>query len=172
MVWKADGTGNLYQKGDGSWWILWKTKYFKNALGAAGDADYDCPVQSSIWPDIERYLFKHRNSMLRSDTDLVFLTSESGPVRQRDPHVPWKDLSRRISELTRRHLWRSAGIGSQSFRHIVGTSIVKAGNGEFETAAGVLNDRVATVKKHYARFNGKDASTRMNDLLGPSFRRM
>ena len=172
MVWKADGTGNLYQKGDGSWWILWKTKYFKNALGAAGDADYDCPVQASIWPDIARYLFKHRSSMLRSDTDLVFLTSEGGPVRQRDPHVPWKDLSRRISELTRRHLWRSAGIGSQSFRHIVGTSIVKAGNGEFETAAVVLNDRVATVKKHYARFNGKDASTRMNDLLGKSFRRM
>ena len=172
MSWKLDNTGNLYQKSDGTWWILWKVKYFKNALGAAGNGDYDCPVQSSVWPDIERYLFKHRQSLLRTDTDLVFLTKEGGPVRQGQAHVPWKDLSRRVSELTRRHLWRSDGIGSHSFRHVVGTSIVKAGKGDFATAAAVLNDRIETVRKHYGRFNGKDGSTRMNDLLGKSFRRM
>ena len=172
MNWKADNTGNLYQKVDGSWWILWKTRYFKNALGAAGDADYDCPVQASVWPDIERYLFKHRPNLLRDDSAFVFLSSECGPVKQGAPHVPWKDLSRRVSVLTERHLWRCAGVGSHSFRHLVGTSIVKAGNGDFETAAAVLNDRIGTVKKHYGRFNGKDASGRMNDLLGDSFRRM
>ena len=172
MAWKPDNSGNLYQKVDGSWWILWKTRYFKNALGAAGDSDYDCPVQASVWPDIERYLFKHRPNLLRGETTLVFLSKEGGPVRQGEPHVPWKDLSKRVSELTRRHLWRCAGVGSQSFRHLVGTSIVKAGNGDFETAAAVLKDRIETVKKHYGRFNGKDASSRMNDLLGDSFRRM
>ncbi len=172
LTWKLDNTGNLYQKTDGSWWIIWKIKYFKNALGAAGDADYDCPVQSSVWQDIERYLFKHRQSLLRAETNLVFLTKEGGPVRHGQAHVPWKDLSRRVSELTRRHLWRSDGIGSHSFRHIVGSSIVRAGGGDFATAAAVLNDRIETVKKHYGRFNGKDGSTRMNELLGKSFRRM
>jgi integrase len=172
MTWKPDNTGNLYQKVDGSWWILWKMRYFKNALGAAGDADYDCPVQESVWQDIERYLFKHRQVLLRVATDLVFLTKKGGPVREGQAHLPWKDLSRRVSELTRRHLWKSDGIGCHSFRHIVGTSIVKAGNGDFATAAAVLNDRAETVRKHYGRFNGKDGSARMNELLGKSFKRM
>ena len=172
MAWKPDNSGNLYQKVDSSWWIRWKTRYFKNALGAAGDADYDCPVQASVWPDIERYLYKHRPNLLRAETALVFLAKAGGPVRPGQPHVPWKDLSKRVSELTRRHLWGCAGVGSHGFRHLVGSSIVKAGNGDFETAAAVLMDRIGTVKKHYGRFNGKDASTRMNELLGDSFRRM
>lgn len=173
MTWKVDNTGNLYQKADGSWWILWKTKYFKNALGAAKDGDYDCPVQANVWPDLEKYLFKHRQRLLRSETNLVFLTKEKSPGHPiGEAHLPWKDLSRRVSELTSRHLWRSNGIGSHSFRHLIGTSIVKAGKGDFATAAAVLNDRLETVEKHYGRFNGKDGSTRMNELLGKSFRRM
>jgi len=172
LTWKLDNSGNLYQKTDGSWWIIWKTKYFKNSLGAAGDIDYDCPVQPSVYPDIERYLFKHRQTLLRDETNLVFLTKLCGPVRIGPAHVPWVDLSRRVSELTRRYLWRSNGIGAHSFRHVVGSAIVKAGNGDFETAAAVLNDRIGTVKKHYGRFDGKDGSTRMNELLGKSFRRM
>lgn len=172
MTWKPDNSGNLRQKLDGSWWILWKIRYFKNSLGAAGDGDYDCPVQASVWPEIERYLFKHRQTLLRSETDLVFLTKVGGPVRQEHAHMPWRDLSRRVYELTSRHLWRSDGIGSHAFRHVVGTSIVKAGDGDFATAAAVLNDRLETVKKHYGRFNGQDGSTRMNELLGKSFRRM
>ena len=54
LKWRPDNAGNLYQKLDGSWWIKWKTKYFKNAKGAAGDMDYDSPVHESAWKDTAR----------------------------------------------------------------------------------------------------------------------
>ena len=125
-----------------------------------------------MWQDIERYLFKYRNVLMRNQTDLVFLATGVGEKGKEKAHVPWKDLSRRVFALTKRHLWKSGGIGSHGFRSIVGTSIVKASGGNFETAASVLNDRVETVRKHYARFNEKDGAIRMNELLGKSFRRM
>ena len=88
------------------------------------------------------------------------------------PHVPWNDLSKRVTELTRRYLWKTGGIGTHSFRHLIGSSILKAAPGEIQTVARVLNDRPATVEKHYARFSSSDGNKRMGEVLGKSFRRM
>jgi integrase len=177
MKWRPDNSGNLYQKLDGSWWVRWKAKYFKNAKflkkgkPAPGEDVYDSPVHESAWRDIERYLQKHRAVLLRSPTDLLFL-SNNQYARNGEEHRPWKEVSERVRTLTRRYLLRCPGIGAHAMRHLVGTSVYKAAPGEIETVAKLLNDKPETVRKHYARFRSADAARRMGDLLGKSLNRM
>lgn len=101
LTWRADNTGELYQRLDKSWWIRIQKTKFKNRRGAAGEHNYDCMVQPSCWPDIERYLFICRPTLLRAPTDLVFLTQKRGA---KNGHVPWADLSQRVHELTGKYL--------------------------------------------------------------------
>lgn len=172
LTWRANNTGQLYQRGDGSWWVRIERGHFKNTFGAAGDAEYDMPVQESVWSDLERYVKVYRPRLLRCDSDYVFL---AGLHRSsvRDPSLPWAELSRRIQHLTAKYLWRCAGIGTQAFRHLVATAIIKASDlSDFKTAALVLNDRMSTVEKNYAHLRSSEAANRMSELLGPTLRRM
>ena len=172
MTWRADNTGELYQRGDGSWWIRIERGHFKNTRGAAGDNEYDMPVQEMAWTDLERYLKVYRPRMLLCDSDYVFLAGCRGS-KPRDPALPWTDLSRRVEHLTAKYLWRCAGIGTHAFRHLVATSIIKASDlNDFKTAALVLNDRLSTVEKNYAHLKSSDGATRMEELLGATFKRM
>ena len=172
LTWRPDNTGNLYQRSDGTWHIRWKSTAFKNSVGAAGDMDYDAEIHSSVYADLERYLHQHRPKILHSPSDLVILSMAKTKASEELPHVPWNDLSKRVTELTRRYLWKTGGIGTHSFRHLIGSSILKAAPGEIQTVARVLNDRPATVEKHYARFSSSDGNKRMGEVLGKSFRRM
>ncbi len=172
MTWRADNNGELYQRGDGSWWVRIERGHFKNTRGAAGDHEYDMPVQETVWSDLERYLKVYRPRLLRCDSDYVFLAAlHQSSVR--DPSLPWAELSRRVEHLTAKYLWRCAGIGTQAFRHLVATSIIKASDlSDFKTAALVLNDRMSTVEKNYAHLRSSEGANRMTELLGATLRRM
>lgn len=173
LTWRADNSGELYQRPDRSWWIRIPKRKFKNTAGAAGDRDYDSQVHPSARQIIEQYLFVYRPKLLREPSDLVFL---AGPSRQKGHesrgHEPWGDLSKRVYALTARYLPRCAGTGAHAFRHIVATSILKADGGDFKTAALVLNDRPYTVERHYAGLRSNDGSERMAKLLEGPLSRM
>jgi len=172
LTWRADNTGELHQQEDGSWWIKIHKSRFKNTKGAAGSREfYECQVNQSAWTDIERYLRTYRPQLMLNPTDLFFLSTKTG-AHKSDDAVPWADLSKRVSYLTAKYLYRCAGIGAHAFRHIVATSILKASGGDFRTAALVLHDRVATVEKHYAFLTANDGASKMSDLLQSSFSRM
>ncbi|MBP4050906.1 site-specific integrase [Chromobacterium violaceum] len=169
LTWRPDNTGELYQRADKSWWIRISKTKFKNRKGAAGDSIYDCEVQSSAWADLERYLFIYRPKLLRFPSDLVFLTRlEQGTTS----HRPWMELSAKICELTAKYIPQCSGFRAHAFRHIVATSILKAEGGTHKTAARVLNDRVATIEKHYDGLTSNDGAREMGRLLGPQFSRM
>jgi integrase len=176
MTWRADNTGELHQRDDKSWWLKIHRTKFKNTRGAAGDREfYECQVNPSAWTDIEKYIRLHRPILMRGPTDLFFLTAHNGYCRNTNPDSrprPWVDLGGRVHELTARYLYRCAGVGCHSFRHIVATSILKAPGGDFKTAALVLYDRIATVEKHYAFLTASVGGDRMAELLASSFRRM
>lgn len=176
MTWRADNTGELHQREDKSWWMKIHKSKFKNTRGAAGDREYyECQINSSAWPDIEKYIRLHRTKLMRGPTDLFFVTSHTGPNSRNkidELPKPWVDLGGRVKELTARYLYRCAGVGCHSFRHIVATSILKAPGGDFKTAALVLYDRIATVEKHYAFLTASVGGDRMSELLASSFRRM
>jgi integrase len=172
LTWRADNTGEIHQRVDGSWWIKLHKSRFKNVRGAAGDREYyEAQVNPSAWPDIQKYVKTYRPRLLRAPSDLFFVTSPKGPVKAAKA-VPWVDLSKRVSELTHRYLYRCPGVGCHAFRHIVATSILKASGGDFRTAALVLYDRVATVEKHYAFLTANEGNSRMEELLQESFSRM
>ena len=82
------------------------------------------------------------------------------------------EMSKRLVVLTRKYLWKSDGIGTHAFRHIVVTSILKTDGGDIKTAALVLNDAEATVAKHYSGMRSGDGAKRMGDLLGKTLNRM
>jgi len=169
LTWRADNTGNLYRKDDGSWWVRIESRYFKNAAGAAKTRTYDTPVLEMAWPDIERYVGRYRPMLMRQPTDLFFLSNDRKAV---GPHVPWKDLTRRVEELTRRYLWRCPGVGSHAFRHLVATSVLKATGNDFKTVAVLLNDKMSTVEKHYGHITSGDAAAKMAEVLGNQFARL
>ncbi|WP_246174533.1 hypothetical protein [Pandoraea bronchicola] len=169
LTWRADNTGELYQRGDGSWWIRIPKSKFKNRNGAAGDSVYDCGVQQSAWRDIESYLLVHRPVLLQFPSDLVFLTRVE---RGATSHRPWEQLGAQVHTLTARYIPESGGFGVHAFRHIVATSILKADGGTHKTAARVLNDRVATVEKHYDGLTSNDGTEQMTRLLNAQFSRM
>lgn len=168
LTWRADNTGELYQRSDDSWWIRISKRKFKNARGAAGDFDYDAPVHPSAWRDIEKYINVYRPMLLRTPTDLVFLTQ----LCKRKEHYPWIDLGAHVFTLTGRYMARCQGIGPHAFRHLVATAILKADGGDFKTAAQVLNDRMHTVERHYAALRSGDGAMKMAELLESSFSRM
>ena len=175
LTWRSDNTGELHQREDKSWWLKIHKSKFKNVRGAAGDREfYESKVHYSAWKDIENYLTIHRQTLLRSSSDLFFLTAKGGPPARNNETkpVPWIDLGKRVKELTARYLYRCRGVGCHSFRHIVATAILKASGGDFKTAALVLYDRVATVEKHYAFLTANEGGERMSELMADSFNRM
>jgi hypothetical protein len=174
----------LYQKGDGSWWLSVPKRLLKNRRGEVIH-DYNSPVHNSVWGDLERYLRRHRDQLVRWPTDLVFLQRVRDPSRTesvrggnaykgpaQSAHRPFMEMSRRLVVLTRKYLWKSNGIGAHSMRHIVATSILKTASGDIKTAALVLNDAEATVAKHYSGMRSGDGAVRMGELLGKTFDRM
>ncbi len=169
LTWKADNTGELYQRIDKSWWVRISKTRFKNARGAAGDNIFDCQVHPSAWRDIERYLFQFRSKLMQSPTDLVFL---SRLFPGNTTHVPWRDLSKRVHALTTKYVVSSPGIHVHAFRHIVACSILKAEGGSYKVAALVLNDRVATVERHYSGLQSNDGTEQMAKLLEGPLSRM
>jgi integrase len=172
LNWRPDNSGQLYQRPDGSWWIRIERDHFKNVRGAAGESEYDMPIQEMAWGDIERYLRVFRPRLLAGDTDYVFVAARHGPHR-RDLTKPWTHLSERVVQLTKKYLWRCPGIGTHAFRHLVATAIIKASKlSDFKTAALVLNDRMSTVEKNYAHLRSSEGANRMSELLGQTLRRM
>lgn len=169
LTWRADNTGELYQRIDKSWWVRIPKTRFKNTRGAAGDNIFDCQVHPSAWRDIERYLFQFRSKLMHSPTDLVFL---SRLFSGNTIHRPWADLSKRVQALTARYVASSPGIHAHAFRHIVASSILKAKGGSFKVAALVLNDRMATVEQHYSGLQSNDGTEQMAELLEGPFSRM
>lgn len=170
LTWRADNSGDLYQRADKSWWIRLPKNKFKNTYGAAGEEVYDCRIQPSAWQDIERYIVIHRARMLRHPTDLLFVLKLKNGIN--DEHRPWTWLSKRVAELTSQYIPNCHGFGPHAFRHIVATSILKASEGDYKTVAKILHDRVATVEKHYDGLRSNDASRRMGELLASQFAQM
>lgn len=169
LTWRADNTGELYQRLDKSWWIRVPKIKFKNRTGAAGDSVYDCELQPSAWRDIERYVHVFRPKLLRFPSDLLFLARlEKGMLE----HRPWAGISPKVYALTGKYIPQCSGFSAHAFRHIVATSILKAPGGTHKTAAKVLNDRVATVEKHYDGLTSNDGASEMGRLLESQFNRM
>lgn len=171
LTYKADNSGNLYKKPDGSWNIRIDKKAFKNQKGAAGEEEYDVPVTANVWPAIEEYLQVFRPMLPDADrVSCVFLSSLS--EKPKGYIGSWVSLNRRVFYLTKRYLWGCPGIGSHGFRYIIGTSILKKNPDAWGLAAAALHDKEETVRKHYAHLRMRDKVAHAHASLASAYERI
>lgn len=170
MTYRADNTGNLYQRPDGSWRLQFQACDFKNERAAVNDQPYDVPLPRRLWKDVEDYLFNHRPHLLGAGfCDYVLrptMHGRKGLNKERvDQPMTIPSISSRMMSLTQLYIEDCPGFGPHAFRHLVATEFVKNHENGFETAAGILHDSVDTVRNTYARFRPGDKIKRWNAYL-------
>jgi integrase len=169
MTWRSDGTGNLYQKLDGSWWVRFDHSYLKNHLSAVKGRPFDVPLHRSLWPYVEKFLFTHRPHLTGAGVcDYVFrpgLARKAKRVLQDGRAVERHVLSKQIFTLTQRYIPDCPGFGIHTFRHLVATEYIKNNPAGYAVAAAVLNDQEETVRKNYAWVVPADKFAFWNDYV-------
>lgn len=167
MRWRPDGTGNLYQKPDGSWWVRFDASYFKNHKGAARGRPFDVPLHPSLWPYVEEFLFTHRPHLMGAAAcDYVFRPSKAAVGTTDDGRaVDRHFLSKRMLRITQRYIPDCPGFGIHAFRHIVATEYIKNNPAGYAIAAAILHDLEETVRKNYAWVLPADKFAFWNDYV-------
>jgi integrase len=151
MTYRADNTGNLYQKADGSWWVRFSADELKNHHGAAKDNPLDVPLHGSLRPYVEDFLSVHRPHLVgATECDYIFRREVARKGAGIDEPVTTEHLSRRIYILTQAYILGCPGFRLHAFRHLVATEYIKNNPTGYTVAAGVLHDREETVRECYA----------------------
>lgn len=176
MTWSDDERGNLFRKGDGSWWLRFAPWDFKNTRGAAREK-YEAPLPKSLWNLIAEYLQSHRPHLLGGggESDRVFLPSFRRWRDERtDEVICWyrNCMSGMLRHVTQRYIENCPGFGAHAFRHIIATDYIKNNPEGFEIAARVLHDKVATVLKEYKHLKTADYITHWNAYHEAAHRRV
>jgi hypothetical protein len=166
MTWKPDGTGNLYQKPDGSWWVRFGPSYFKNHKGAAKGRPFDVPLHPSLWPYVEEFLFAHRPHLTGAAAcDYVFRPTKAAKALDDRRAVNGHSLSRRVFRITQQYIPDCPGFGIHTFRHLVATEYIKNNPAGYAVAAAILHDQEETVRRNYAWVLPADKFGFWNDYI-------
>lgn len=147
---------NLVKETDGSWWIKFDRKAFKNRHFLS--SNYRMCLTSEVWSMIDIYREKFRPLFPDSaSSPYVFLGTKNKfrstiTKGQNDKSVPaLLNLSAIVFRRTKQYIDSSPGFGPHSFRHITASHIIKTQpeSGVF-LAAKVLHDKFKTVEDYYA----------------------
>ncbi len=147
LTYKQNNLGHLY-KADDSWWLRfdkYETKNHKN---------YNVRLYPGTYKFIEEYLGKYRPLLVAgNNTSYVFCSKHKVDGRGGDLPASINYLSSIILNMTRKFIPDSPGFSPHAIRAIVATDFLKSHPGQYELAANLLDDEVATVIKHYAYLN-------------------
>jgi integrase len=163
---------NLIKEKDGSWWLQFNRKDFKNRQVI--DKNYKVRLARNIWCLIERYLEEFRPVLLRGkEVDLVFVNpfEPYRAAKLRDPKLNYINIYQISRRRTRQYLSDSMGFGPHSFRHIIATSIIKK-NPEtgFYLAAQVLHNKIETVMRNYAHLKTSEMFEPYSNLFDENWK--
>lgn len=161
MTWRADNSGHLHKKHDGSWWLTIPREEFKNINGAAGDRDFDIPIRPELVPMVEFYIFQCRPVLLgENENDFVFLTWAGTTFNMDSFSTLVADITHSFSPI------ETPGFRSHCYRHLVATHYLRQNPENVEVVAQVLHDKPETVRKAYAHLLVKDGYKHYNDHIG------
>ena len=142
-----NNSGHLY-KADRSWWLRFNKHETKN------HKDYNVRLYPGTYRLIEEYLDKYRPLLLAGhSSNYVFCSKPKVGGRTGNAPASVNYLSSIILNMTRNFIPDSPGFSPHAIRAIVATDFLKSHPGQFELAANLLDDEVATVIKHYAHLN-------------------
>lgn len=175
LTYRQDNTGHLrFEKG--KWAIEIPYKNFKNSeSGFFGSKNNKHPYRielhdvHNLYDKIHEYIEVSRPILLDSTaSDIFFVASKERPMFTTSAfHTNYTDLTRYYLAY---NPYLSRGIlgvkphGPHAVRDIIATSIIKK-TGNYEWAAYAIQDSVATVMRHYARFTPEDKGRLVNMLL-------
>lgn len=141
---------HLSRRGDGSWWLTFGRRAFKNRRSLK--CDYEVRVAPELWPLLDRYKEEFHPVLAGSSgSTFVFVSVEKGRRRnQIGERLSRVSLSKIIRHLTGLYLPGEVGFGPHAFRHIVATDIIKKDPRlGFILAARALHDKLETVEDKY-----------------------
>ena len=136
---------------------------FKNGK-SQGVQNYDVGIPEFLTARIAEYLEVFRPILIgkNKDVGVLFPSRRSGGV--------YPKLGRHVHKLTKRLIPGCPGAGPHAFRHLVATVWLTKNPGDYLTVAELLNDRLATVMKHYAHLNKDNSLSRYAAQLEGLFR--
>ncbi len=151
MTWRADNSGHLRKKADGTWWLSIPKEEFKNVKGAAGDRDFDVPIRPELVPLVEYYIYQCRPVLLGGNkSDYIFLSRAEKPFSLNNFSNLVADMTHSFSSIP------TPGFRPHCYRHLVATHYLRLSPENVEVVAQVLHDRPETVRKEYAHLLVKD----------------
>ena len=149
------------------------TKVFTSCLNRPG-MPWTCGPASAgktgrhAWNQ-HRYLKDHRKVLGGSRPELVFVSG-------RNPNKLWGEgLNKRFASITKRYVPGCPGVGPQSLRHLVCSSIIMRGGGSDESvrlAALTLHDHEETIRRHYEHLLSSFTDRARKESLGSSLAQM
>lgn len=147
LTYYTNNSGHLY-KADGSWWLRFSEHETKN------HKKYNVRLYPGTYKFIEEYLEKYRPLLLAGNlSNHVFCSKPRVDGRVGAEPASSKYLSSIIFDMTRRFIPGSPGFSAHAIRPIIATDFLKNHPGQYELAANLLDDEVATMIKHYAHLN-------------------
>jgi hypothetical protein len=141
---------HLSRRSDGSWWLTFGRRSFKNRRSLK--CDYEVRVAPELWPLLDHYKDKFHPLLAGSGrSKYVFIGVGKGRHRNRNgKRLNEYSLSDLIRHLTGLYLPGEVGFGPHAFRHIVATDIIKKDPRlGFILAARALHDKLETVETQY-----------------------
>ncbi len=109
--------------------------------------------------DIDKYLESGRTLLKGNDSPFFLLAASSGPKRVADDtRHPAQMRQNAIYWIVRSRTehYFGTGIGSNLFRHLLATAILKDAPGNLDVAAAVLNNSPDTVRENYKHITQQD----------------
>ncbi len=145
----------------GLWALTLAKKNLKNHHSPhAYDIDREYSPATSLAMD--RYLEEGRPNLKGAEErDWFLLPASSGPGRKLQPgDCPYQFVPNSIYWAVRcrteQYFGKGSGTGSNLFRHLLATSILKDDPSQVETAAAVLNNAPNTIRDNYKHLTQKD----------------
>lgn len=141
---------HLNRREDGSWWLKFGQKAFKNRRSLR--SCYEVRVAPGLWPLIDRYK-KEFHPILVGSTGSAYVFASGGWGRHRNgrgQRLSEHRLSEIIHDITELYIPGALGFRPHAFRHIVATDIIKVDpRFGFIVAARALHDKLETVETTY-----------------------
>ena len=141
---------NLIRRSNGSWWLKFGKRAFKNRR--ALKSDYLVRVAEELWPMLDRYKEEFHPVLVGSSgSKYVFVGSARGmhTKKEGDP-MSESSLSSIAQKLTELYIPGMEGFRSHAFRHIIATDIIrKDPRFGFFLASKALHDKLETVETDY-----------------------
>ena len=158
---------HLVRQDDGSWWLKFHKKAFKNRR--ALKSHYEVRVARELWHMLDRYKEEFHPYLIRATgSKHVFIGTAAGkrPGHSMTAH----SLGVVVRAMTELYVPGESGFGPHAFRHLIATDIIKKDPRlGFFLASVALHDKLETVEEEYIHLKSSEFFEPVNTHFGETW---